>query len=137
MAGAVADRVGRTALTSAAMIVSGACAALTALAFGAAPEWVFLLCLVWGVSIVADSAQFSAAAAELAPPDRVGTILTAQTCGGFLLTILTIHAVPVFAEAVGWRWAFAPLALGPVFGVVSMLRLRARPEAARLAGGLG
>ncbi|MCK6452450.1 MAG: hypothetical protein L6R19_16615 [Alphaproteobacteria bacterium] len=35
----------------------------------------------------------------------------------------------------GWRLAFAPLALGPIFGSWAMYRLRARPEAARLAGG--
>lgn len=137
LAGAIADRIGRTRLTSGAMVISGACALGSAAVFGAAPELVFALCFLWGFTIVADSAQFSAAAAELAPPDRVGTILTAQTCGGFLLTIVTIQAAPIWAEAIGWRYAFAPLALGPIVGVIAMLRLRARPEAARLAGGRG
>jgi hypothetical protein len=36
------------------------------------------LALVWGVSIVADSAQFSASIAELAERARVGTMLTCR-----------------------------------------------------------
>jgi len=62
-------------------------------------------------------------------------MLTVQTSVGFLLTILTIHLVPPLAEGVGWGLAFAMLAIGPAFGIVAMLRLRARPEAAKLAGG--
>lgn len=134
-AGVLADRIGRTRLTAGAMAISGACALLAGAVFGGPPALMALLALIWGLTIAADSAQFSAAAAELAPPDRVGTVLTAQTCGGFLLTILTIQGAPLLAEAIGWRWAFAPLALGPALGVIAMLRLRARPEAARLAGG--
>jgi hypothetical protein len=36
---------------------------------------------------------------------------------------------------VGWRWAFAALAIGPALGIVAMGRLRALPEASRLANG--
>ena len=94
-----------------------------------------IVCLVWGISIVADSAQFSASIAELADPSRVGTMLTVQTALGFTLTLATIHLMPHFVAAMGWRYAFVPLAIGPAVGVWAMARLRARPEAARLAGG--
>jgi hypothetical protein len=73
--------------------------------------------------------------AELSPPDRVGTMLTLQTSVGFLLTLITIHAVPEVVELVGWRYGFAFLAIGPALGVVAMLRLRALPESEKLAGG--
>jgi hypothetical protein len=36
---------------------------------------------------------------------------------------------------VGWGWAFALLAPGPALGVVAMARLRAAPEAVRMASG--
>jgi len=94
-----------------------------------------LVAAVWGVTIVADSAQFSTAVTELSPPAYVGTALTTQTCAGFALTTLTIWLIPPAVAAVGWRWAFATLAVGPLLGVVAMARLRATPEAARLAGG--
>ena len=65
----------------------------------------------------------------------MGTALTVQTCLGFLLTTLSIRLMPMLVEKVGWRYAFAFLAPGPVFGVLAMLRLRALPEAAKIAQG--
>ena len=102
----------------------------------AALRWLLVaVCLVWGISIVADSAQFSASIAELADPARVGTMLTVQTALGFTLTLVTIHLLPYFVDAVGWRYAFVPLAIGPAVGVWAMVRLRAHPASVRLAGG--
>ena len=133
--GVFADRMGRTTLTILAMAVSGSCAVLIGFLFGASPVWLVLLCLIWGVSIVADSPQFSASIAELADRNLVGTMLTIQTSMGFLLTLLTIHLIPPLVESVGWSYAFAVLALGPAVGVVAMWRLRQNPDAVKLAGG--
>ena len=52
-----------------------------------------------------------------------------------MITLITIAAVPVLVEMVGWRWSFLILVPGPVFGIVAMLRLRGLPEAAKLAHG--
>lgn len=133
--GVLADRIGRTALTIAAMAASGSCAVLIGLLFGASPWLVFFVALFWGVVVIADSAQFSASIAELAPPGTVGTMLTMQTSMGFLLTLATVHLVPTMVEFVGWHFAFATLAIGPFFGVWAMARLRARPESFHIAGG--
>lgn len=135
IAGFAADRVGRTLVTSACMAVSGSCALLVGTLFDGAPVLLTVVVLVWGLTVVADSAQFSAGVAELSAPETVGTMLTLQTSVGFMLTLATINLVPWAADAFGWRWAFAPLALGPAFGVWAMLRLRAMPESSRLAGG--
>lgn len=135
LGGVVADRWGRTTLTMAAMAVSGSCALLVGLLFQADPWLLTAVCLVWGVSIVADSAQFSASVTELSDRSLIGTMLTVQTCLGFLLTLFTIHMIPVLVEAVGWRYAFAALSIGPFLGVWAMGRLRAHPDAVKLAGG--
>ncbi len=134
-AGLLADRVGRTTITIAAMAVSGTCAATIGFLYGGDPAWLVAVCLIWGVSVVADSAQFSASIAELAERARVGTMLTAQTALGFTLTLATIHLMPYFVEVVGWRYAFMPLAVGPALGVWAMARLRLHPRSAALAGG--
>jgi len=134
-AGFLADRLGRTTLTIAAMAISGSCAASVGLLFGGAPWALLALCIVWGISIVADSAQFSASIAELSDPARVGTMLTLQTALGFTLTLATIHLMPHWVDALGWRYAFVPLAIGPALGVWAMARLRAHPSSVRLAGG--
>jgi len=133
--GLFADRWGRTTLTMAAMTVSGSCALLVGFLFGGSPVLLVLLCLIWGVTIVADSAQFSASIAELSERSLVGTMLTVQTSMGFLLTLLTIQLVPALVDTVGWRYAFAFLAIGPAIGVAAMGRLRAHPDAAKLASG--
>jgi MFS family permease len=136
-AGLAADRVGRVRVTVTAMAVSGACCLLAAPLFGLHPALVILLGLVWGVAVVADSAQFSASVAELAEPGLTGTMLTVQTSLGFALTLATIHLMPPMVAAIGWGGAFAVLAAGPALGCVAMLRLGRAPEAARLAGGRG
>lgn len=135
LAGVLADRWGRTTLTMLAMAVSGACALTIGLLFDASPLLLAIVCLVWGVSIVADSAQFSASVAELSDPALTGTMLTLQTALGFTLTLITIHLMPLWVDALGWRYAFMPLALGPLLGVIAMARLRAHPDATKLAGG--
>ncbi len=133
--GAASDRWGRTTLTIVAMAASGACALLIGATFGGPPALTLLVASVWGVTIVADSAQFSTAVTELSPPAYVGTALTTQTCAGFALTTLTIWLIPPVVAAVGWSWAFATLAVGPMLGVLAMLRLRTAPEALKMAGG--
>lgn len=122
-------------MTAAAMAVSGACCLLSGPLFGSSPWLVSGFAVVWGFAVVADSAQFSAGVSELAPPDRIGTVLTLQTSLGFLLTLLTIRLVPAIERLVTWRYAFAFLALGPVFGIWAMARLRRLPDSARLASG--
>jgi len=135
LGGLVADRWGRTTLTMGAMAASGLCALLIGLTFGALPALTLLVAIVWGITVIADSAQFSTAVTELATPAYVGTALTMQTCVGFAITIASIWLLPVAVAAVGWRWAFASLAIGPFLGVVAMARLRALPDARKLAGG--
>jgi MFS family permease len=134
-AGRLADRYGRTSITMGSMIVSG-CAALMIGFLLAGPLYLLIaIATIWGISMVADSAQFSACITELAPAEYVGTALTLQTCLGFLLTVASIRLVPYWVATLGWRYAFAPLAIGPFLGVVAMGLLRRDPLALRLAGG--
>jgi MFS family permease len=134
-AGLVADRIGRTVVTSWAMGISGTCCLLIGFLFGGNPFLLLLVAAIWGASVVADSAQFSACVTELGDPQYVGTALTMQTCIGFLLTTVSIELVPRLVILVGWRYAFAILAPGPALGVMAMIRLRSLPEAAKIAHG--
>ena len=122
LGGVLADRYGRERLTIWAMAVSGSCAAVIGLSAGWTPL-VLAVALVWGFAVVADSAQFSALVTELAPSHAVGTALTLQTSLGFLLTMASIQLVPRLVDAVGWRWAFVALAVGPMLGIGAMRRL--------------
>jgi MFS family permease len=124
LAGRWADRLGRARVAIAAMAVSGGCALLIGWLEAAPLAIVVAVALVWGFSVVADSAQFSAIVTEVAPPHAVGTALTLQTSLGFLLTTVTISAVPHLRDRFGWPLAFGMLALGPAIGILMMRRLR-------------
>ncbi len=134
VAGAFAERYGRTLVTSVAMIGSGAAAVVIGFT-PASLVLVTVLAALWGATVVADSAQFSAAMTELADERYRGSALALQTGAGFLLTAVTIRAVPLVESAAGWGPAFAMLAAGPALGTLAMLTLRRRPEAVLLAGG--
>jgi len=133
--GVASDRWGRTALTMVAMALSGTCAAIIGLTFGGSPSLTLLVAAVWGITVIADSAQFSTAITELSPSAYVGTALTAQTCIGFALTMASIWLIPPLVARIGWRWAFAVLAIGPALGVIAMARLRGSRDAVKMAGG--
>jgi hypothetical protein len=93
-AGHLADRFGRTATTSGAMVVSAACCLASPVAYAARTAALAGILMVWGASVIADSAQFSAAVTELAEPRYAGSALTLQLALGFALTILSIRLVP-------------------------------------------
>lgn len=122
--GALADRVGPVRLVVAAMFVSGACALMTPLVFGASSLLLVPLLLAWSVSVIADSAQFSTLVTRVVPAHAIGTALTLQTSLGFLVTTLTIQLVPLIVNQIGWRFAFPVLALGPVLGIAAIRKLR-------------
>ncbi|WP_343504671.1 MFS transporter [Alloyangia pacifica] len=136
LGGWLSDRIGRCLTCAGMMIVSGACAALIGFAFDGPTLLLAALALIWGVSVVGDSAQFSAAVTELSEPHFVGTALALQLGIGFALTVVAIWLLPIFASAIGgWHWAFLMLLPGPVIGALSMLALRRDPASARLAHG--
>ena len=126
-AGLVSDRSGgtvaqRSRVTIISMAVSGACCVLAAVFFDHFYA-LLAIALIWGVAIVADSAQFSAIVSEVSDPSYVGTALTMQTALGFLLTAFSIRAIAAIGMHYGWRWAAASMAIGPALGIVAMMGL--------------
>ncbi len=136
-AGLIADRIGRTTTTIVAMAMSGSSAIVAGLLFGAPVPVLVVVGLIWGATVVADSAQFSSAVSELAPPGTAGSALSVQTAVGFSLTGITILGIglidPTGPEGRRIAWLF--LAIGPADGNVAMLRLPALPEAVKMASG--
>jgi MFS family permease len=113
----------RSRVTVIAMAVSGACCLAAAVVFD--HFWMLLaVALVWGVAVIADSAQFSAIVSEVADQRYVGTALALQTALGFLLTVVSLRVIAGVATYAGWRWAVAAMALGPALGILAMERLR-------------
>ena len=123
LGGILSDRWGRARLSLWSLCISGACAVLIGFTFGSASWLVLVVALVWGFAIVADSAQYSTLVTEHADQRYVGTALTLQLAGGFLLTVITIWLIPWFEGATSWRTAFLLLVPGPLIGIEAMRRL--------------
>jgi hypothetical protein len=105
------------------MALSGSAAIATALTFGG-PIWLtFILIIIWGIFVIPDSAQFSALVADASPPDLAGSVMTLQTALGFALTAITVQVTPLLAQAFGWPAILAGLAIGPLVGILAMMRL--------------
>ncbi len=134
--GLLGDSWGRTRVTALSMVCSGgACLVIGIPTLSLAA---FLaVAFFWGLTINADSAQFTTIVSEVADQSYVGTAVTMQLALGFLLTNVTLSLVPYLRDAFGWWTAFAALALGPACGVVAMLRLKASPYLTQIAGGRG
>jgi MFS family permease len=134
--GIMGDRWGRTATTSLMMCISGSCALLAGFVYDG-PLWMLIaLGLIWGFTVVADSAQFSTIVTELGDPMYVGTALTVQLGIGFMLTVVTIWLLPLAAASLNsWQWVFLILIPGPLIGTCAMLFLRRMPEAIKIANG--
>lgn len=122
--GLLADRYGRARLTIWSMLLSGACCLLIGFTFGLSPWLTAALAAVWGVTVIADSAQFSALVTETAAPEYVGTAVTLQLAVGFAITMLSIRVIPWVVSQVGWSFAFWILAPGPLLGSLAMHLLR-------------
>ncbi|MEH6456194.1 MAG: hypothetical protein V7749_07720 [Cocleimonas sp.] len=123
LAGLFADKIGKAKITIIAMSVSGLSALFAALFFGGPIEFMFIIVLIWGLSIIPDSAQFSALIADYSPRELSGSIMTLQTALGFALTIMTIQLTPIIANIWGWPTVFVILALGPLLGILAMVPL--------------
>ena len=137
LGGILGDRWGRSRTTSVAMAISGASALTIGLLFGRSPWLLLAVGVIWGVTVVADSAQFSTVVTEVAEPAYVGTAVTIQLAVGFTLTVATIWLIPIVRDALSWWWAFAMLGVGPALGILAMQRLQRSPVALRIAGGRG
>ena len=121
-AGFWADRWGKAQVAGGAMLASAACALLSPAAYAAPLVVLLALAVVWGFTVVADSAQFSALVTEHTPRTHVGTALTLQTSAGFLLTMVSIKLVGAIGPG-DWRWAFVLLVPGPLLGALAMRKL--------------
>jgi len=122
--GLISDKIGRSNLTIISMFISAICSILIGLTFGQFIWLTLILSIIWGMSVISDSAQFSAAVSEVAEVEYVGTALTFQMCIGFLFTIFSINLIPILQSFVGWEWVFAFLAIGPILGIVSMVKYK-------------
>lgn len=121
--GRLSRRRGSQWVATRALAISGALCLLYPLlaAFGTPAALLIGLLLVWGLTVIADSPQFSALASASAPAHRVGASLAIMNAIGFGLTIPAIALTSHLWNLQG-PWVAIWLLPGPVLGLWALRR---------------
>ena len=115
--GLISTRSGSARVAACQLAVSGACCLLAPLMINTAPAIFLGFMLLWGITVIGDSPQFSALNAEYAPREYLGSTLTIVNSIGFLLTIVSIQLASWLLPLVSIEYLFWLLLPGPVIGL--------------------
>jgi len=128
--GWLAQRWGSARVAGAQLALSGACCLAAPLLLHAPDAAFAAWLLVWGITVVGDSPQFSALTARNAPPQAVGSVLTLANSIGFGISIVSILLFAWLAESVPLGALLPGLAIGPALGLWALRPLLAQERAA-------
>eukprot|EP00797_Seminavis_robusta_P028861 Sro56_g032740.2 (244) ;mRNA; f:54193-54924 len=117
LGGLVSVKHGSALVAFWSLLTSGLLCLLSPALYLAPPLVMLLAYLLWGLTVVADSPQFSSLVASTAPAANKGTALTIVNCLGFAITIGSIQLLGV---PLSEQYLFLLLAPGPIFGLWSM-----------------
>lgn len=122
--GLMSGKLGSARVASIQLLISGICCILSPFLFQA--EWpVFILfMLIWGVTVIGDSPQFSTLNAQNAPREYVGSALTIVNSIGFLITVVSIQLTSSLLPVLGVQYIFWLLIPGPVLGLFALRSIR-------------
>ncbi|MHA2290082.1 MAG: MFS transporter [Promethearchaeota archaeon] len=134
LGGILADRIGRTKFNIIMLIFSGISSIIIGFSMKNAMI-ALIIAIIWGITVVPDSPQYSVMITELSDQDYIGTALTVQTSIGFGITIFSIQLLPSIVHVVSWPFGFMFLAFGPVIGIISLLLLRKEPDSTEIGQG--
>lgn len=118
--GVVSARVGSARVATVQLAISGLCCILSAYVY-TLNVMVFLgFMLIWGISVIGDSPQFSTLNAQNAPKQLVGSALTIVNSIGFLITVISIQLVNLLLPFIDTQFIFWLLIPGPLLGLLAM-----------------
>ena len=108
------------------LFLSGLLCLFSPLLFLLPVEFFLGILLIWGVTVVGDSPQFSTLVARHAPPELVGSALTITNSIGFAITIVSIQSISFLQHSISPQYIFLFLAPGPILGLLASSRLAFR-----------
>lgn len=118
--------IGSAKVATTALFISLTCCLISVFIFSL-PAWIFLTVLfIWGLSVIPDSPQFSTLVAQHAPEELKGTALTIYNSIGFTVTVFSLFIIDYVYHSnsfIGGKNTFALLAIGPMLGIIPMLRM--------------
>ena len=124
--GLLVPRVGSARVAGVQLSISGLCCLLAPWMM-VAPLPLFIAWLVlWGITVVGDSPQFSALTAANAPREAVGSVLTLVNSIGFGISALSIELFVRLAQQHALAQLLPWLAVGPAVGLLLLRPLLRR-----------
>ncbi len=123
--GLISIRYGSDRVAVMALTFSGVCCVISPIVWSLPPIVFVAIMLIWGITMAADSPQFSALVAKHAPPEMKGSAITIVICIGFAITIVSIHFLAYLQQQLSFQYLFLCLAPGPILGVMAMQKERA------------
>jgi hypothetical protein len=118
--GLLVQRLGSARVARWQLAASGTCCVLAPVMLAAPAPLFIAWLLLWGLTVVGDSPQFSALTARNAPPEVVGSVLTFSNCIGFAISVASIELFVRAAQAWPLASVLPWLGLGPLLGVLAM-----------------
>lgn len=115
--GIVSARLGSARVAAVQLGISGICCLLSPLLFASSAPVFLCFLLLWGITVVGDSPQFSALNAANAPSKYVGSALTIVNSIGFLITVFSIQLASSLLPLFEIQYIFLLLVPGPVLGL--------------------
>lgn len=129
--GIVSKKIGSARVAAIQLLISGICCALSPFFFSTELPLFMAFLVVWGISVIGDSPQFSALNAENAPREYVGSALTIVNSIGFLITVFSIQLISFLLPLIGPQTIFLLLLPGPLVGLWALKPLyvtKTRPD---------
>jgi len=119
LGGIISQKTGSKKIAFYSLVISGVCCLMSPIIFNFSSDFFLLILLIWGLTVVSDSPQFSTLVAQSAPAANKGTGLTIVTSIGFAITIVSIQFLKFISD--NWKQnSLVLLFLGPVFGLVAL-----------------
>lgn len=124
LGGYYSKTMGSSRIAFIALLVSGVCCLISFASFQLPATLFIIFLFVWGMSVVADSPQFSTLVAQFAPPEARGTALTIVNSIGFAITIVSLTLMDRLLDQFDPKMVFIVLAIGPALGLMALARAK-------------
>ncbi|MGG9963143.1 MFS transporter [Ferruginibacter sp. SUN106] len=121
--GLLSQKFGAKKIATLALFLSCSCCLLSPL-FILSNSTPLLLSFLffWGLMVIADSPLFSTLVAQNVAEESRGTSLTIVNCIGFSITIISIQLLKILSANINAQYLYLVLAVGPVIGLIALLR---------------
>jgi MFS family permease len=124
----LAVRFGRRRMIRLIMVISFLVSCAVGFSASSSAAIVVGLCLIYGVTVMADSASLTAGAVSVAPPGHRGATLAVHSTLGFSAGFIGPLAVGAVLDLFGgarlaWGLAFVTMGLGSAIGPIALTRL--------------